>query len=205
MKVALSTTKIKNFRISCFKWGEGMERREFGLNGGGKLTLREEGGVVQLQVQRPDDRRGLYKVWICGTVGRLLLGTLVPEGGELRLHRRLSRGQLEREGCWPVAGGEVVLAFPFGQEGWQREEHPERLVKDAVLRQALRGQTMLLCRGKTGFLLSAPFDTGRPFPLTPLFCLARVERGRAIFSFDGEGKPLVPNKRGKNGETNGTP
>lgn len=185
-----------------------MEQREIQLDGGGRLTLWEDGGLVQLQVCRSDDRRGLYKVWIHGAEGRVLLGTLVPEQGELRLHRRLSRGQLERDRCWPVVGGEAVLAFSFGQEGWQREEHPERLVKDVVLRQALSGQRMMLLRGKRGFLLSAPFDTGRPFPLTPLFCLAKTEEGRqgrrVIFSFDGEGNPVVPNNGGGNGENSGT-
>ena len=173
-----------------------MEQREIRLDGGGILTLREDGGAVHLRVCRSDDGKGLYKVWLRGREERFLLGTLVPEGGELRLSRRLSRGQLERCGCWPVTGGETVLAFSFGQMGWQREGHPERLVKDVVLRQALQGQTMQLCRREDGFLLSASFDTGRPFPLTPLFCLSKVERtqqgSRVIFSFDREGKPVPP-------------
>ncbi len=169
------------------------------LSGGGTLTLWEEGALVHLKVQRHDDKQGLYKVWIHGPGGRRLLGTLAPEGGRLCLYRRLSRGELERERCWPVTGGETVLAFSFGQGGWVREEHPERLVKDVVLRQALKGKAMLLRRVEGGFRLSAPFDSGRPFPLTPAFCLAIVERveGRnhAIFYFDREGRPEVPESR----------
>jgi len=160
-----------------------------------------------MRVRRADDRRGLYKVWIHGMGGRLLLGTLAPEQGELCLRRRLSRSQLERDRCWPVLGGEVVLAFSFGQDGWQREEHPERLVRDVVLRQALKGQRMLLQQTGSGFLLSAPFDTGRPFPLTPLFCLSRVEGGRqgrrAVFAFDREGNPIVRHNEVQGGENSG--
>ena len=190
---------MKNFRISCSEWGEGMERQEIRLDGGGTLSVWEDGALAHMQVRRSDDRRGLYKVWIRGMGGRVLLGTLAPEQGELRLRRRLSRSQLERERCWPVVGGEVVLAFSFGQEGWQREEHPERLVNDVVLRQSMKGKSMLLRQAGSGFLLSTPFDTGRPFPLTPLFCLAKVEGGRVIFSFDREGKPVLPHNEGHSG------
>jgi len=173
------------------------------LTGGGTLTLWEDGELVHLQVCRPDDRRGLYKVWVHGRQGRLLLGTLVPEGGALRLYRRLTRNQLERDRCWPVTGGETVLAFSFGQDSWVREEHPERLVKDLVLRQVLKGQAMLLRRQESGFRLSASFDTARPFPLTPLFCLSKVKGGYVIFFFDREGNPVVPHNDSRGGENSG--
>ena len=201
--MALSTTKIKNSRIKYFERGEGMQRQEMQLTGGGTLVLWEEGMLVHLQVQRHDDRRGLYKIWIRGPGGRKLLGTLVPEGGRLCIYRRLSRRELEQEGCWPVTGGEAVLAFSFGQDGWVREEHPERLVKDVVLRQALKGQTMRLRRQEKGFRLSVSFDTARPFPLTALFCLSKVEGGYVIFPFDREGNPVVPHNDRNSGENSG--
>ncbi len=180
-----------------------MQRQEMQLTGGGTLALWEEGTLVHLQVRRQDDGRGLYKVWIHGPGGRRLLGTLVPEGGRLCLYRRLSRGELEREGGWPVTGGETVLAFSFGQDGWVMEEHPERLVKDVVLRQALKGKAVLLRRQESGFRLSASFDTARPFTLTPLFCLSKVEGGRVIFFFDREGNPAVPHNDRHGGENSG--
>ena len=186
----------------------GLERREIQLRGGGALTLWEEGMLVHLQAERPDDGRGLYKVWVQGPGGRLLLGTLMPEGGRLHLRRRLSRGELERSGCWPVTGGETVLAFAFERGKWLREERPERLVRDVVLRKSLQGQAMLLRRGEDGFCLSAPFDSKRPFPLTPLFCLSKIERveggSRVIFRFDREGNPVVPHNGRQSGENSGT-
>ena len=185
-----------------------LERQEIQLRGGGKLTLREEGALVQLHAVRTDDGRGLYKVWVHGSGGRQLLGTLMPEGGALYLRRRLSRSELERSGCWPVTGGETVLAFSFERGKWLREERPEQMVKDVVLRKALQGQTMLLRRGEDGFCLSAPFDSKRPFPLTPLFCLSTIERveggSRVIFRFDREGNPVMPHNRGQSGENSGT-
>lgn len=186
----------------------GLERQEFQLKGGGKLTLWEEGALVHMQAARSNDGRGLYKVWLHGQGGRLLLGTLAPEGDGLRLRRRLTRSELERGGCWPVTGGETVLAFAFEVDKWLREERPERLVTDVVLRRALGGQTMLLRRRKNGFCLAAPFDIGRPFPLTTLFCLAKPERveGRSyvVFSFDREGNPVLPHNGSNTGENSGT-
>lgn len=172
------------------------------------MTVREEGQLVQLQASRPDDGRGLYKVWVRGMGGRLLLGTLAPEEGKLRLYRRIARKQLECSGCWPIIGGETVLAFSFEQSQWSREAHPERLVGDAVLRKALNGQSVLLRRREGGFCLAMPFDPVRPFPLTALFCLGEIRRveGReqALFSFDRAGVPVVPHNEGDTGENSGT-
>ena len=62
------------------------------LEGGGTLSLREDGPRVHTEARRQNDGQGLYKVWLRGGgKGRLLLGTLVPEGGELVLSRTLSR------------------------------------------------------------------------------------------------------------------
>ena len=178
------------------------------LRGGGRLTVWEDGQLVQLQAFRPDDGRGLYKVWVRGTNGRLLLGTLAPEGDGLRLRRRLARTQLERSGCWPITGGETVLSFSFERAQWSREAHPERLVKDVVLCRALNGQTVLLRRREGELCLAAPFDPARPFPLTPLFCFAEIRRvegkAQAVFSFDRDGNPMMPHNGRDGGENSGT-
>ena len=102
------------------------------MEGGGTLSLREEGPRVHLEAARPDDGRGLYKAWVRGRQGSLLLGTLVPEAGGLRLRRTVSRSSLGQAGCWPVTGGNCVLTYPFpGAEGargaWTPELLPERL------------------------------------------------------------------------------
>lgn len=180
----------------------------FQLNGGGQLTLREEGVWVRLEAVRPNDAKGLYKVWLHGDGGRMLLGTLAPEGEGLRLRRRLSRSELEQRGCWPVAGGEAVLAFAFESSSWQQEEHPERRLADCVLRSSIGGRPMLLRRREDGFCLASPYDPGRPFPLTALFCLSRLERvsgkPHAVFYFDREGNPVAPHNGRHDGENSGT-
>ena len=167
------------------------------LEGGGTLALRQEGGRVRLEARRPQDGRGLYTVRLLGPRGDgLLLGTLAPEGEELTLRRTLPLGELERAGCWPPSGARAELAFSFaGPRCWYCEGRPGRLVADPILRQAL-GAPMLCSREGEGFSLAAPFRTDAPVPLSPLFCLARVERveGRPhlVWTFDGAGRPLPP-------------
>ena len=179
------------------------------MRGGGSLTLRQDGPRVHMEAERPADGKGLYKVWLHGEQGgKLLLGTLAPEDGVLRLRRTLSVGALEQAGCWPRFRAEAPLAFPFsGQPAgrWYCEQHPERLVSDPVLRKQLTG-AMLCRREAEGFSLAAPFRTDRPVCLTALFCLARTECRESqlhlVWDFDLAGNPKIPHKKEGSGQTN---
>lgn len=180
-----------------------MERR-LEMVGGGTLTWNQEGAYVRLEARKKPDGQGLYKVWLLGGQGhRVLVGTLAPEGGELRLQRRMPVGQLEREGCWPPEGAEAVLAFSFHQNGgWYCEAQPGRLVEDGLLRQLLR-RPMLCRKTGDGFQLAEPFARNRPVELSTLLCLAQVRRveGRLhlVWSFDRSGRPqAVPQKKDGN-------
>lgn len=180
------------------------------LEGGGTLRAREEGGWVCLEAVRPDDGKGLYKVWCTGPGGEFLLGTLVPQGGGLRLERRVSKQTLQKAGAWPLTGGKTVMVYPFTDEGktegeWHREGHPERLCADQVVRACLHKGEGWLSREYRGMRqLSVLFSTCKPIPLNPLFCLARVEerQGRwyLVWSFDRDGLPLVPETERKRRE-----
>lgn len=167
----------------------------FELQGGGRLNVEQDGGFVRCEATRSNDGQGIYKVWLTGMGGRVLLGTLAPEGGALRLCRRVSRDSLVRADCWPVAGGECVLAFAFGLGTGRRREPADRRMTDPVLRQAARGLSAQVWGEGDGFSMALPFDCTRPFALAPAFCFARVERveGRlcAVFSFDGQGRPRI--------------
>lgn len=173
----------------------------FTMGGGGILTLRQEGPRVHMQAERPADGRGLYKVWLHGDHGgKLLLGTLAPENGALRLSRTLSVSALERAGCWPRFRAEAPLSFPFDAPSggrWYCEPHPERMVTDPVLQARLRG-AMLCRRDGGGFSLAAPFRTDSPLRLPALFCLSRLERRdgqlHLVWDFDSQGNPKLPHK-----------
>lgn len=189
-----------------------MERR-FVLGREGTLTVREEGSRVALEAGLPDDKRGLYKVYLRGNSGRFLLGTLMPEHGRLGLKRTLPLDELIRRGVWPVQSTEIELAFSFGQKphtdfsvpGWHRENEPARLLGDRVLSRAAAGlRGVLYQREGTGFALAAPFRQSEDFPLPPLFCFANIEtmgqREYAVFHFNGHGCPIFQNKENRAGD-----
>ena len=108
--------------------GEGARRLEERLNmrGGGTLTLHQDGPRVHMEAERPSDGLGLYKVWLHGNHGgKFLLGTLVPERGQLRLGRTLSVSTLEQAGLL-LRGPQlrpVVLRAAPGTAGGR--SHPE--------------------------------------------------------------------------------
>lgn len=184
-------------------------KERLAMEGGGTLTLRQDGVRVHMEAERPADNRGLYKVWLRGDQGgKLLLGTLAPEEGALRLRRTLSVGALERAGCWPRFRAEAPLAFSFAAPPggkWYCEQHPERMVSDPVLKAQISGA--MLCRKEgEGFVLSVPFGTDRPVRLPSLFCLAGVERREGglhmVWHFDEDGWPVLPHKKEGPGQTN---
>lgn len=181
-------------------------QERFSLAGGrGCLTFREEGPRAVLEAVLPEDGKGIYKAYLIGSQGRVLLGTLMPEGGALRLRRMLSLDELKRKGVWPPQGAEVDLAFSAKgaeqaeryPEGWIGEPDPARLMGDALLaRTASHMAGALLQRTVCGFYLAVPWSKQRPFPLSPVFCFAHIKRldGRnyAVFAFNGEGQPIFP-------------
>ncbi len=164
----------------------------------GAVTVRQEGGTAICQALAPSGG-ALRKAWLLGTSGRALLGTLIPEGGGLRLRRRIPVEQLRRQGAWPPTGAEIGAVRPPGggenaPPGWHGVDCPGQLMGDPLLAQALQGvEKALLKRDEEGFLLAFPYGGERPFPIPPLFCLSWLERlgGRwyVLFRFSRRGCP----------------
>ena len=171
------------------------------MTGGGRLRLWEDGGRVCFRCEDELHRDGLYKVWICGDRGEMLLGTMTPESGRLLLCRTVSREELRRCGCWPVRSARCVMAYPFQQrrqgDGWYWEENPRRLV-DEETRKLGEWRRMLCRKGEDFSELAWPVKNGESLPLSHLFCLACPQRIRGelclIWRFDGQGQPCFPQK-----------
>lgn len=163
----------------------------------GQLTCRESGGRVEAVIEaRPPDR-GLYHGFLVGPGGTCDLGTLMPEGGSLRLRRTLSAAYLRQKGCWPILGGQLRQTYSFAQtphRGWRETGDLAALFpRDPLLARAAaqRNRGLLRRHPEGGFSLAFPWDPKSPFPLIPVFCFARV----GVL----EGKPHVIYRFGENG------
>lgn len=181
---------------------------------GGAVRVRQEGDRASCQALRAMTGEGLYKAWLLGQGGRrFLLGTLIPEGGALKLRRSVTLTQLREKGVWPPTGAEIAMAYrltpaegdretrqgkcPYRQElpqGFCWENCPGRLTEDRVLRRALERLGCVALREEgEGHCLAVPFEPDKPFPLPPIFCLAQVREleGRPclLFFLDREGRP----------------
>lgn len=196
-----------------------MEQR-FGLGrGGGTLLVHDDGLRASFTAGMNDDKQGLYKLYIMGAGGSMPLGTMMPEGGRLTLHRVFPIDELKRKGIWPVTAGEARLSFTFGQgggentnfgqtgnTGWMREGNPARFMRDQVLVRSIgEVKGVLYRREEGGFSLAVPIEKGGAFPMTPAFCFANLEklsdRLYAIFYFNSHGCPIFKNKNDLAGDT----
>lgn len=166
----------------------------------GAVTIRQEGERAVCQAIRAAEQNGLYKAWLLGEGRRrVLLGTLIPEGGALRLRRVMEVSALRQQGVWPPVGAEVALAYSFAAEAppppeWCWTDCPQRLLEDPLLSRCLRGtKRALLKRDLEGFFLAFPWSRHEPFPIPPLFCLAQMDtmggKRCVIFRFSRQGKP----------------
>ena len=63
----------------------------------GTVQVREEGLQAVISARAADDGGGLYKLHLLGKEGNLLLGTMLPEWGVLRLRRTIPVDQLRRQ------------------------------------------------------------------------------------------------------------
>ncbi|MCD7838951.1 MAG: hypothetical protein LUG65_08595, partial [Clostridiales bacterium] len=72
----------------------------------GHIRCKDEGCYMTFSVDTPLLGDGVKKVWLFSdSGGRLLLGTLVPEGQRLRLRRRISHSDLRCRGmAVPTSG-----------------------------------------------------------------------------------------------------
>ena len=182
-----------------------METQTFSFQNG-HLTCRVRGEQAVLAMELRPDRPGLYRGLLLGAKGRWDLGLLLPEGGCLRLCRSVPVRELERTGCWPVTGAEAVLCHAFSAgsggslaPGWKKAGNvSSRFPGDPVLARSAGETAGWVVREHPdgSFSLAAPWEPGRPMPLVPVFCFARIcsmsgERW-AMYRFSPEGKPLMP-------------
>lgn len=158
----------------------------------GELTAEREGLYTWFSARCPLPE-GLWCAWAVGERGELRLGVLEPDGGRGSIRRRFS-GRLTAP-LGRLLRGEVRPAGAREPETWEAAPEPDRLFRAPWLRQRLKGLQGARVRrdGQTRYL-ALPYDKGKPFPLTTLFCFARLRsigEGRyVVYAFDGQDRPV---------------
>lgn len=149
-----------------------------GADAVGTVTVTDCGGDTCFHCRCDGLAEGLWRVWVRGQRQRLLLGLL--SGDSLR--RRFSRRLTEPLGPLRCGLVEPVTAQREEAEPWRparQEDCPLPLPPGALCRPAGR------CRR-----LALPYAPDSPFPLTELFCFARVGiisgRRWVLLRFDGD-------------------
>lgn len=158
----------------------------------GELSVEQEGLYTCFSARCPLSE-GLWCAWAVGEQGELRLGVLEPEGRQGCIRRRFSRRLTAPLGR--LLRGELRPAGAKEPEVWEAVPDPERLFRAPWLRQRLRGVHGARTRTAGGRRwLALPCDPGKPFPLTTLFCFARLRRiGEAaywVFAFDEREQPV---------------
>lgn len=164
-------------------------------NGGavGELTVEREALYTWFEARCRLPEEGLWCVWVVGGGGELRLGVLEPAGEQAVIRRRFSHRMTEPLGR--LLHGEIRPAAGERREAWTAAPNPEKAFRSPWLQRRLRGlEGALLRQGEEERRLALPYDKKKPFPLTTLFCFARIrrigDRTYAVFAFDREEHPV---------------
>lgn len=158
----------------------------------GELMIEQEGLYTWFSARCPLPE-GLWCAWAVGDRGELRLGVLEPDGRQGTIRRRFSRQLTAPLGR--LLRGEARPAGVREPEGWESAPAPDRLFRAPWLRQRLKGAQRALTRqaGEIRYL-ALPYDRGKPFPLTTLFCFACIRRigetAYVVYAFDGQERPV---------------
>ena len=156
----------------------------------GELTVTEEGLYTCFDCACRLPGEGIWCAWAVGDGGELRLGVVEPQNG---IRRRFSRQMTAPLG--KLLRGELRPAGDRAAENWAAAPEPDRLFRTPWLRRQLRGVQGTLTRtaGEVR-LLALPYDAKKPFPMTPLFCLAQPKdiggKWYIVYAFDGREWPV---------------
>lgn len=160
----------------------------------GELTAEQETLYTWFTARCRLPGEGLWCAWAVGDLGELRLGVLEPEGERAVIRRRFSQrmtaplGRLLRGELRPAQGKSA-------QPDWEQAPEPDRLFRAPWLRQRLRGVRGVLTRTEGGCrYVAMPYDKEKCFPLTTLFCFARIQRigghEYVVYAFDAQESPV---------------
>ena len=156
----------------------------------GELSVEREALYTWFTARCRLPGEGIWCAWAVGDGGELRLGVVEPQNG---IRRRFSRQMTAPLG--KLLRGELRPAGDRAAENWAAAPEPDRLFRTPGLRRQLRGiQGALIRTAGEVRLLALPYDAKKPFPVTPLFCLAQPKEigGKlyVVYAFDGKEWPV---------------
>ena len=156
----------------------------------GELSVEQEALYTWFTVRCRLPGEGIWCAWAVGDRGELRLGVVEPQNGIRRRFSRQMTAPLDK-----LLRGELRPAGDRTEENWTAAPEPDRLFRTPWLRRQLRDVRGALTRtAEAGRFLALPYDEKRPFPLTPLFCLAQPRniggKRYLVYAFDGKEWPV---------------
>ncbi len=140
----------------------------------GHILCKNEGCYMTFSADTPLLGGGVKKVWLFSEGGgKLLLGTLVPEGQRMRLRRRISHSDLRFRGMAAPVSGQVNPQEDAA--GWS--SFSTLRLQDAELSAALVGLQGGWRRDGDGVELRVPWQVGQAVPVVSRFCLGQPGEG----------------------------
>ena len=123
---------------------------------------------------------GIYKAYLVGNTGAMLLGTPMPEGNSLVLRRVITHDALRRCRVLPPVRGELREAGEGGPDlcppGWRPGRREDWTMVDPVIREELdRVGTVWVREEEGGLTLMLPWEMGRELPVTAAVCFLRPQ------------------------------
>lgn len=160
----------------------------------GELTEEQETLYTWFTARCRLPGEGLWCAWAVGDLGELRLGVLEPTGERAVIRRRFSHRMTAPLGR--LLRGELRPAKEqAAKTNWEPAAEPGRLFRAPWLRQRLKDVQGVLTRMEDGCrFVALPYDKEKCFPLTTLFCFARIQRIHgtmyAVYAFDSQELPV---------------
>ena len=154
----------------------------------GAVTIRE--GCACARASLLDD--GLYRAYLRGQNGEMLLGVLEPYDGVLRAEKRLPAAKLAALGT--IRDAQARRSFSFAAEKWERVPEVPLFADAALSRRVAAIPGGRYRRDGRGTCLAFPYAPDRAFPLIERFCFAQIRavEGQlcAVYCLDEQGFPI---------------
>jgi len=156
----------------------------------GELVTESESLYTWFSVRCRLPGEGLWCAWAVGERGELRIGVLEPTGDCAAIRRRFSHRMTAPLG--KLLHAELRRADRMG-DAWKPGIHPA--FHTPWLRQQIECLDGIQSCSKGGRrYVAIPYDARKPFPLTPLFCLARIcvleGKQYVVFAFDEKEWPV---------------